>query len=69
LSFYLYFHFFFVKNMAAFIIIALAAVLLMILLWRWIGLHRQSRQDGESFAGKSTMAELFSKDKRKKRKS
>jgi len=55
--------------MTAFIIVALAAILLLVLVWRWIVLQRQSRQDGESFAGRSTISELFSKDKRKKRKS
>jgi hypothetical protein len=55
--------------MIAFIIVALAAVLLMLLVWRWLGLHRQNRQKGESFAGKSTLSELLSNDKKKKKES
>jgi flagellar biogenesis protein FliO len=52
--------------MTAFILTALTAVLLIILVWRWLGLRRQSRQQGESFAGRSTISELFSKEKQKK---
>jgi len=55
--------------MTAFIIVAIAAILLLILVWRWIVLQRRSRQDGESFAGRSTISELFSRDKRNKKKS
>jgi hypothetical protein len=54
--------------MSAFIIVALAAILLILIVWRWLVLQRQSRQDGEPFAGRSTISELFSKDKRRKRK-
>jgi membrane protein implicated in regulation of membrane protease activity len=52
--------------MTAFIIVALAAILLIIVVWRWLGLRRQSRQQGESFAGKSTISEQGLKEKDKK---
>ncbi len=50
--------------MTAFIIIALAAVLLILVVWRWLSLRRQIRQQGESFAGKSTISEQWSKEKK-----
>ena len=53
--------------MLAFIFVALAAILLLILVWRWIVLQRRNRQEGESFAGRSTISELFSRDKRNKK--
>ena len=52
--------------MTAFIIVALATVLLIIVVWRWLRLNRQSRRQGESFAGKSTISEQWSKEKEKK---
>jgi len=53
--------------MIAFIIVALAAILLMIVVWRWVALQRKNRQEGDSYAGKSTYSEMLSKEKRKKR--
>lgn len=53
--------------MTAFILVALAAILLMLLVWRWLKLQRQSRRDGESFAGRSTISELLSKEKKNKK--
>jgi hypothetical protein len=53
--------------MTAFIIVALVAVLLMILVWRWVILQRQNRQQGDPYAGKSTFSEVMSKEKRKKK--
>jgi len=55
--------------MFTFILVALAAISLMIIVWRWMALQRRNRRDGESFAGRSTISELFSKDKRNKKKS
>jgi membrane protein implicated in regulation of membrane protease activity len=52
--------------MTAFIIVALAAVLFIVIVWRWLGLRRQSQRQGESFAGKSTISEQWSKEKEKK---
>lgn len=53
--------------MTTFITVALAAILLVIIIWRWIVLQRRNRQEGESFAGRSTISELFSRDKRNKK--
>jgi hypothetical protein len=51
--------------MATFIIMTLSAVLLALVLWIWLGLRRKSRQQGESFAGKTTVSELNSKERHK----
>jgi len=56
-------------KMTAFILVALAAILLMLLVWRWVGLHRKNKPDGNSFAGRSTFSEVVSKEKRKKKES
>jgi hypothetical protein len=50
--------------MIAFIVVTLAAVLLMILVWRWVVLQRRNRQQGDSYAGKSTYSGVVSKEKR-----
>ncbi|MCI0693217.1 hypothetical protein L0337_14585 [candidate division KSB1 bacterium] len=50
--------------MTAFILVALSAALLLLVVWFWLRLRRKNRQQGESFAGKSTVSELFSKERR-----
>jgi hypothetical protein len=54
--------------MTAFIIIAFSAVLFVSIVWVWIALHKKNRQQREPFAGKSTISELFSRERRKKSK-
>jgi hypothetical protein len=52
--------------MTAFVIVLLAAILLLLALWFWLRLRRQNQPQGDSFAGKSTIAELIAKERRKK---
>lgn len=51
--------------MAAFILVALSALLLLLVVWFWIRLRRKNQQQGESFVGKSTFSEQITKERRK----
>jgi predicted MFS family arabinose efflux permease len=50
--------------MAAFILVTLSALLLLLVVWFWLRLRRKNQQKGESFAGKSTVSELVAKERR-----
>lgn len=52
--------------MTAFIFAALSALLLLAVVWFWLRLRRRHQQQGESFAGKSTVSELAAKERREK---
>jgi hypothetical protein len=51
--------------MTAFILVALSALLLLLVVWFWLRLRRKNRQQGEPFAGKSTFSEKITKERRK----
>jgi membrane protein implicated in regulation of membrane protease activity len=51
--------------MVAFILVALSALLLLLVVWFWLRLRRKNQQQGESFAGKSTVSEQITKERRK----
>jgi hypothetical protein len=52
--------------MTAFITVALSAILLVFVVWVWVALRNKNRQQKEDFAGKSTILEFFSRERRKR---
>jgi hypothetical protein len=51
--------------MTAFILVALSALALLLVVWFWLRLRRKNQQRGEPFAGKSTFSEQITKARRK----
>ena len=51
--------------MTTFITLAVLAILLVALVWGWVALRNKNLRDGKSFAGKSTIIELISKERQR----
>jgi hypothetical protein len=54
--------------MTAFIALTVLAILLVAVVWVWVALHNKNLGQGKPFAGKSTILELISKERRKRAK-